>query len=97
LDTFQVADAGRRFEQAEEGRRFQAFLEKVIVGEVDLERELAGKAPAARVALDLEWDDAAHPAATRLIVSGPDALGLLHALSRRLSEAGCSIEIAHVE
>jgi len=28
LDTFSVSDAQRRFEQPEEGRRFQAFLEK---------------------------------------------------------------------
>jgi len=97
LDTFRVADGSRRFEQAEEGRRFQAFLEKVVLGEVDLERELAGQGPAPRVPLALDWDDDAHPVATRLVVSGPDAFGLLHALSRRLSDAGCSIEIAHVE
>jgi [protein-PII] uridylyltransferase len=97
LDTFQVADAQRRFEQGEEGRRFQAFLEKVIVGEVDLERELAGRGATARVGLGLDWDDGAHPEATRLVVSGTDAFGLLHALSRGLSEAGCSIDIAHVE
>ena len=97
LDTFSVSDAQRRFEQPEEGRRFQAFLEKVITGEVDLERELESQGGKVRVALDLEWDDEAHPAATRLVVSGPDAFGLLHAISRRISEAGCSIEIAHVE
>jgi [protein-PII] uridylyltransferase len=50
-----------------------------------------------RARLDLEWDDEAHPAATRLTVSGPDGFGLLHAITRRISDAGCSIEIAHVE
>lgn len=96
LDTFAVADAGRRFEQAEEGRRFQAFLDQVITGDVDLEREIAGRGPV-RAHLELEWDDEAHPAATRLVVSGPDASGLLHAITRRLSEGGVGIEIAHVE
>jgi [protein-PII] uridylyltransferase len=97
LDTFSIADAERRFERAEEGRRFQAFLEKVVAGEVDLEGELTSRGGPVRARLALEWDDQAHPAATRLIVSGPDAFGLLHAMSHRLSEAGCSIDIAHVE
>jgi len=32
-----------------------------------------------------------------LTVSGADGFGLLHALTRVISDAGCSIEIAHVE
>ncbi len=97
LDTFSVSDTEGRFVRPEEGRRFQAFLERVIAGEIDLERELAARGGPVQVRLDLEWDDEAHPAATRLIVSGPDACGLLHAMSRRISETGCAIEIAHVE
>lgn len=97
LDTFSVADARHRFERPEEGRRFQAYLEKVITGEVDLERELDSLGGPVRARLALEWDDDAHPEATRLVVSGPDAFGLLHAITRRISEVGCSIEIAHVE
>jgi [protein-PII] uridylyltransferase len=97
LDTFSVADAQHRFERPEEGRRFQAFLEKVIAGDVDLERELESHGGPVRASLDLEWDDDSHPEATRLVVSGPDAFGLLHAISRRISDAGCGIEIAHVE
>jgi [protein-PII] uridylyltransferase len=97
LDTFSVSDAGRRFEQPEEGRRFQAFLEKVLGGEVDLERELESLGGPVRARLELEWDDDAHPTATGLTVSGPDGFGLLHALTRVISDAGCSIEIAHVE
>lgn len=97
LDTFTVSDAQRRFEQPEEGRRFQAFLEKVLSGEVDLERELQAKGGPVRVRLDLVWDEEPHPSFTNLTVSGPDAFGLLHAITRRISDAGCSIEIAHVE
>jgi [protein-PII] uridylyltransferase len=97
LDTFSVSDAQRRFEQPEEGRRFQAFLERVLAGEVDLERELEAKGGSARARLDLEWDDETHPAFTGLTVSGPDGFALLHAITRRISDAGCSIEIAHVE
>jgi [protein-PII] uridylyltransferase len=97
LDTFSVSDAQRRFEQPEEGRRFQAFLEKVVAGEIDLDRELGTLGGPVRTRLELEWDDETHPAFTRLTVSGPDGFGLLHAITRRISDAGCSIEIAHVE
>jgi [protein-PII] uridylyltransferase len=97
LDTFSVSDAQRRFEQPEEGKRFQAFLEKVLAGEVDLERELAAKGGPVSSRLELLWDEEPHPAATGLTVSGPDAFGLLHAITRRIADAGLSIEIAHVE
>ena len=96
LDTFSIADAEGRFEQPEEGRRFQAFLESVITGEVDLEREL-GRGGPVRATLALEWDDAPHPEATRLIVSGPDARACSTPSPARISDAGCGIEIAHVE
>jgi [protein-PII] uridylyltransferase len=97
LDTFCIADTRGRFEQPEEGRRFQSFLESVITGEIDLERELASLGGPVRAALALEWDDEVHPEATRLTVSGADAFGLLHAITRAISDAGCGIEIAHVE
>jgi [protein-PII] uridylyltransferase len=97
LDTFSVSDAHRRFEQPEEGRRFQVFLERVLAGEIDLERELGTLGGPVRTRLELEWDDETHPAFTGLTVSGPDGFGLLHAITRRISDAGCSIEIAHVE
>ena len=98
LDSFSVSDRARRLESPEERRRFQAFLDRVLAGEVDIEKELAGVAGGAvRARLSLEWDDEDHPAATRLIVTGDDAFGLLHAVAQRLSESGCGIEIAHVE
>ena len=97
LDTFALADSQRRFERAEEGRRFQAFLDEVISGGVDLEQEIRTRGGPVHARLELAWDDDEHPAATRLVVSGPDAFGLLHAITHRISAGGASIEIAHVE
>jgi [protein-PII] uridylyltransferase len=44
LDTFTLSDSGGRFASAEERRRFQAYLESVIVGKVDLESALPAEA-----------------------------------------------------
>ncbi len=96
LDTFTLSDTEQRFERHEEGRLFQAFLERAIEGRVDLEKELAAKGGRVHVPLTFEWSDDAHPFATELRITGPDAFGLLHAISRRLSTAGCSIELAHI-
>jgi [protein-PII] uridylyltransferase len=97
LDTFALTDVEGRFEQSEEGRRFQVFLERAIDGQVDLVRELESRGGPVRAALDLRWDDDAHPTATLLAVDGADAFGILHAVSRRLSEAGAGIELAHID
>jgi len=98
LDTFSLADSGGRFASAEERRRFQAYLESVIVGKVDLERELPAEAqrPKEAGSLALDWEDDAHPRASVLRVRGRDARGLLYAISRALSDAGANIELAHV-
>jgi len=98
LDTFTLSDSSGRFASPEERRRFQAYLESVIVGKVDLESALP---PDSRPRLDakallLDWEDDAHPAASVLRVRGRDARGLLYAISRGLSEAGANIELAHV-
>jgi [protein-PII] uridylyltransferase len=96
LDTFTVVDLGRRLHEPEERRRYQAYLDGVVDGRIDLREALAERVPV-RLALGLEWDDATHPTASILRVSGPDAPGLLYAMSRRLSEAGCNIEVAHID
>ena len=98
LDTFSLADTGGRFDQPEERRRFQAYLESVIVGRVDLESELPQDAGAvlARAGLVLDWEDDAHPAASVLRLRGHDGRGLLYAITRQISEAGANIELAHV-
>jgi [protein-PII] uridylyltransferase len=100
LDTFSFADREGRFRDDRERRRFQAFLEDVVEGKEDLEaalRERTKIAQAPSPALSLEWDDDAHPAFTRLGVEGRDRLGLLYLISRHLSEAGSSIEMAFIE
>lgn len=100
LDTFSFSDREGRFSEEGERRRFQAFLEGVIEGREDLEaalRERLETVSAPDPTLAIEWDDEAHPSATRLRLRGRDRLGLLYLVSRRLSEAGCSIEMAFIE
>jgi [protein-PII] uridylyltransferase len=100
LDTFHFGDRGDRFADDAERRRFQAFLEDAVLGKVDLAATLAEAGEATgegEASLTLSWDDDAHPAATRLVVEGRDRLGLLYALSRRISEAGYGIEMAYIE
>jgi [protein-PII] uridylyltransferase len=100
LDTFTFADRAARFADEGERRRFQAFLEDVVEGKEDLEKALREQTEIVQApgpALALQWDDDSHPAASRLSVEGRDRLGLLHLISRHLSEAGCSIEMAVIE
>ncbi len=100
LDTFRFADREGRFTDEGERRRFQAFLEDVVEGKQDLEATLRDRldmGPAVGPALSLRWDDDTHPTASRLSVEGRDRLGLLHLISRCLSEAGCSIDMAFIE
>jgi len=100
LDTFTFQDLEKRIEDGAERRRFQAFVEEVAEGKRDLDAELEGRRAGAATdarPLAVAWDDEAHPAATLLKVRGQDRFGLLYDLSRLLSEAGCSIEIAHIE
>jgi [protein-PII] uridylyltransferase len=100
LDTFTFQDVEKRIEDGAERRRFQAFVEEVAEGKRDLEAELAGRrqgTAADHRPLAVTWDDEAHPAATLLKVRGQDRFGLLYDLSRVLSDAGCSIDIAHIE
>jgi len=100
LDTFTLSDPRGRLEEPEERRRLQVFLEGVIEGRVDLEQALRAESDwrePGEMSLALEWDDEAHPACTLLRLNGRDSFGLLYAVSRRLSAAGCNIEIAHIE
>jgi len=100
LDTFRFADAEGRFADPGERRRFQVFLEDVVEGKLDVEKELV-KHPEARAPqgepLALEWDDAAHPSFTRLAVAGRDHFGLLYRIARAISECGLNIEMAYIE
>jgi [protein-PII] uridylyltransferase len=94
LDTFHFVDPRGLFQDPGERRVFQALLEEAIEGrarlpELDLPRAVTG-------ALEPAFDDHSHPQWTRLVVEGPDRFGLLYRLTLALSEAGCSIERAHI-
>jgi [protein-PII] uridylyltransferase len=100
LDTFRFADREGLFQDGGERRRFQVFLEDVVEGKADVEAELAKhpEAPSLRTdPLTLEWTDDAHPTATRLSIGGRDRFGLLHRLSRTISDSGLNIEMAYID
>jgi [protein-PII] uridylyltransferase len=100
LDTFHFADWNGLFGDGGERRRFQVFLEDVVEGKADVEAELARHPEAASLQtgpLALEWDDTVHDTATRLSVGGRDRFGLLHRLSRAISDAGLDIEMAYID
>ena len=100
LDTFGFADPSGEFDEDSRRRAFQVFLEDVVGGREDLEAAMGRRHETPEPPdepLEVEWDDASHPVATRLVVRGPDRFGLLYLLSRCISEHGCSFELAHVE
>jgi UTP:GlnB (protein PII) uridylyltransferase len=100
LDTFRFADREGLFQDGGERRRFQVFLEDVVEGKADVEAELAKhpEAPSLRTEpLTLEWSDDAHPTATRLSIGGRDRFGLLHRVSRAISDSGLDIEMAYID
>jgi [protein-PII] uridylyltransferase len=100
LDRFDCVDAGGALADPAAPRRFQAFLEEVLLGRKDLEPLLLERPPGLKLpphtSLGFEWDDDAHAAATRLTLQAPDCFGLLYLVSRTLSLAGCNIEMAEV-
>jgi [protein-PII] uridylyltransferase len=101
LDTFHFSDDERHLSDEGQRRRFQAFLEGVVAGTVELEPLLDGRlreaAPGEGEALDAEMDDDSHPEATRLRIKCRDRFGLLYLVSRTISEAGHDIEMARIE
>jgi [protein-PII] uridylyltransferase len=102
LDTFTFADPLRRFNDDLERRRFQVVLEEVVEGKVDVAPELEERLARVREALRAEplesaFDEAAHPDATGVVVSGANHFGLLHLVSRSFAEGGYNIEMAYVE
>ena len=101
LDTFHFADPERRFDRDEERRRFQGFLEDVVVGKVDLEPLLRPRLdavpPTGGERLDVRMDNDSHPSATRVRLDCRDRFGLLYLVSREISAAGADIEMASVQ
>ena len=99
LDRFDCGDPGGRLEKPDERRSFQAFLENAIAGGADLEAMLRGRLPSLGRELDsllLEFDDEAHPTATRMRLQARDRTGLLYVVSEALARLGCDIELAYV-
>jgi len=100
LDTFSFTDPDSHFDDDGQRRRFQVFLEDVIEGKADVEAALR-RHPGALTTeggpLSVSWRDDAHPSATLMVLGGRDRFGLLYRVSRALSEAGCSIEMAYID
>lgn len=99
LDTFTCTDPHGRLETQDERRSFQAFLEEVVAGQTELAPLLRERVPEFSTRIDglaLDFDDAAHPLATRLRLCAPDRIGLLYLVSHTLSALGCDIEMAYV-
>jgi [protein-PII] uridylyltransferase len=101
LDTFHFTDDQRHFADEGQRRRFQAFLEDVVEGSIELEpllqQPLADSTDGAAEALGVEMDDDSHPDATRLRIDCRDRFGLLYLVSRTISEAGHDIQLARIE
>jgi [protein-PII] uridylyltransferase len=101
LDTFRFTDDERHFDEDDQRRTFQSFLEDAVEGKVALEpllRERLGRlAPLPEAAFAVEMDDDSHPSATRVRLECRDRFGLLYVVSRCLSEAGLDIEVASVQ
>jgi UTP:GlnB (protein PII) uridylyltransferase len=102
LDTFTFSDPRRRFADDAERRHFQVLLEEVVEGKTDIAPALEARLAPVRAALQAEpletaFDQAAHPEATAVVVSGANHFGLLHLVSRTFAEGGYNIEMAYVE
>jgi [protein-PII] uridylyltransferase len=98
LDIFRIAARGEPWQESRERRRFQSFLEGVLLGQTSLEEAVTlDTTPTSSLRLELDWDDAALRTGTLLRIQGRDSIGLLYRITRCLSEAGCNIEFAHVE
>jgi [protein-PII] uridylyltransferase len=99
LDTFTCSDPLGRLEEQDQRRALQPLLESVLAGETELAPLLRERLPDFSTRIDglaLDFDDTAHPAATRLRLRAPDRIGLLYLVSHTLSALGCDIEMAYV-
>jgi UTP:GlnB (protein PII) uridylyltransferase len=100
LDTFRFTDDERHFDEDDQRRSFQGFLEDAVEGKVALEprlRERLGRLAPVPEAFAIEMDDDSHPSATRVRLECADRVGLLYVVSRCISEAGLDIELASVD
>ena len=99
LDTFDCVDATGRLEAQEERRALQALLERVVAGQTQLAPLLRERIPYFSTAIDgleLDFDDVAHPRATRLRLRAHDRVALLYLVCHTISALGFDIEMAYV-
>ncbi len=104
VDSFRFSDTFRTLELNEpERERFVASIADLFAGKADLEVLLASrrrarrKAAKTRVESRVDFDNSASSQSTLMQVVTQDTPGLLRALSLRLAEQGCNIEVALVD
>jgi [protein-PII] uridylyltransferase len=102
-DIFFVQDGtGAAFGAEDPGvlKRLRAALEAAALGErppAELRAAPVGRAAAFAVLAEVAFDNAVSDTATVVEISGRDRPGLLAALARALSDAGLSVQSAHIE
>jgi len=93
LDTFTFVDSGESLADDGQRRQFQVLLEEVVEGKVDLAPQLEDRLvpvrrDLAREALEVTFDDDAHPDATAVGIKGRDHFGLLYLVTRSFAQGG---------
>ena len=105
VDTFYFTDRFRTLElNLPEWERFKRSVADVLTGKADLERMLRdrqrsdkSKINSVVVATRVDFDDTSSARSTLLQVIARDRPGLLHALSHRISDEKCNIELALID
>ena len=104
LDSFVFEDPHRNFElNPSEVKRFRETLVKIIEGDLDLKRLLAGRREGAgrtsrrRIPTEIVFDNDASARATVMEIYAADRPALLHDIGRTLSKLRCNIEVALID
>ncbi|HZU44896.1 MAG TPA: [protein-PII] uridylyltransferase [Terriglobales bacterium] len=105
VDTFYFTDRFGTLElNLPEWERFKRSVADILTGKADLERMLRdrqrsdkSKINSVVVPTRVDFDDASSTRSTLLQVIAKDRPGLLHALSRRISDEKCNIELALID
>ena len=101
LDIFQVTDAERFLAMNADGReRFLEVLEAVVSGRTDIstklrarERGILGRRGVPRFAPLIHCDNHSSQRYTILDITARNAIGLLHRISRVISQHGCDVDL----
>lgn len=104
LDTFSFEDPNRNLElNPSEVERLALTLERVTLGKVKARQLLQNRRPPApptsrsRIEPKVSFNNTASRTATLVEIIAEDRPGLLHDLSRAISEAGCNIEVILID